>query len=37
VGFQLLGPAHADVRLLEIAHAFQLLTEHHLQTPDIAA
>lgn len=37
VGLQLIGPALADVRLLEIAHAFQLATDHHRQTPDLSA
>jgi aspartyl-tRNA(Asn)/glutamyl-tRNA(Gln) amidotransferase subunit A len=33
VGMQLMGPALSDVRLLEIGHAFQLRTQHHLKTP----
>lgn len=33
LGLQLIGPHLQDVRLLEIAHAFQQLTNHHLQTP----
>lgn len=33
VGVQLIGPSLSDVKLLEIAHAFQQLTDHHLQTP----
>ncbi len=33
VGIQLVGPACSDVRLLEIAHAFQSLTSHHLALP----
>lgn len=37
VGIQLLGPALSDVRLLETAHAFQSLTSHHLQHPDLHA
>ena len=36
VGLQLIGPACSDVRLLEIAHGFQLCTAHHLQTPPFA-
>lgn len=36
-GIQLTGPAFSDVRLLEIAHAFQLATDHHRQTPDLHA
>ena len=35
VGLQLIGPALADVRLLEVAHAFQQTTRHHLQTPPL--
>lgn len=35
VGLQLIGPPLADVQLLEVAHAFQQLTGHHLQTPPI--
>lgn len=33
VGLQLMGPALSEVRLLEIGHAFQWLTNHHLQSP----
>ena len=33
VGVQLIGPSLSDVNLLEIAHAFQQITDHHLQTP----
>ena len=32
-GIQLVGPAFSDVLLLEIAHAFQSITRHHLETP----
>lgn len=35
VGMQLVGPALADVRLLEVGHAFQQLTSHHLQRPPL--
>ncbi len=35
VGIQLVGPALSDVRLLEIGHAFQQLTDHHLQIPPL--
>jgi aspartyl-tRNA(Asn)/glutamyl-tRNA(Gln) amidotransferase subunit A len=35
VGLQLIGPSLADVRLLEIAHAFQQITQHHRQTPNL--
>ena len=34
-GIQLIGPAFSDVMLLETAHAFQLLTTHHLETPPL--
>lgn len=37
VGLQLTGPAYSDVRLLEIAHAFQLATDHHRQVPEFHA
>jgi aspartyl-tRNA(Asn)/glutamyl-tRNA(Gln) amidotransferase subunit A len=33
VGVQLIGPSLSDVNLLETAHAFQQITNHHLQTP----
>jgi aspartyl-tRNA(Asn)/glutamyl-tRNA(Gln) amidotransferase subunit A len=33
VGLQLVGPSLSDVRLLEIAHAFQQVTEYHLLAP----
>ena len=36
VGLQLIGPSLADVRLLEIAHGFQQITDHHRQTPAFA-
>ena len=35
VGIQLIGPAGSDVMLLETAHAFQSLTDHHLATPPL--
>lgn len=35
VGMQLIGPPLSDVRLLEWAHAFQQITDHHLQTPPL--
>jgi aspartyl-tRNA(Asn)/glutamyl-tRNA(Gln) amidotransferase subunit A len=34
-GLQLVGPAHTDVLLLEVAHAFQQLTHHHTQAPSL--
>ncbi|MCE1203886.1 MAG: Asp-tRNA(Asn)/Glu-tRNA(Gln) amidotransferase subunit GatA [Holophagaceae bacterium] len=36
-GIQLIGPAFSDVMLLETAHAYQLLTTHHLETPPLSA
>ena len=33
VGVQLIGPGFADVKLLEVAHAFQQISDHHLRTP----
>lgn len=36
VGLQLIGPALADVRILEVAHAFQQCTDHHLQSPALS-
>jgi len=36
-GIQLIGPALSDVRLLEVAHAFQSVTRHHLETPTLPA
>jgi aspartyl-tRNA(Asn)/glutamyl-tRNA(Gln) amidotransferase subunit A len=35
VGMQLIGPALSDVRLLELGHAFQQLTDHHTRTPNL--
>ncbi len=35
VGLQLIGPALGDVRLLEVGHAFQEITCHHLKHPTI--
>jgi aspartyl-tRNA(Asn)/glutamyl-tRNA(Gln) amidotransferase subunit A len=35
VGLQLIGPSGTDVRLLEVAHAFQQITRHHLQLPPL--
>jgi aspartyl-tRNA(Asn)/glutamyl-tRNA(Gln) amidotransferase subunit A len=35
VGMQLIGPALSDVNLLEWAHAFQQITDHHLRTPPL--
>lgn len=35
VGVQLIGPSLSDVRLLETAHAFQQITNHHLQPPPV--
>jgi len=35
VGMQLIGPPLSDVKLLEWAHAFQQVTDHHLQTPPL--
>jgi aspartyl-tRNA(Asn)/glutamyl-tRNA(Gln) amidotransferase subunit A len=36
VGLQLIGPALSDVHLLEVAHAFQSLTKHHLATSSLS-
>ena len=36
VGLQLIGPSLGDVRLLEVAHAFQQITAHHLNPPPLA-
>jgi Asp-tRNA(Asn)/Glu-tRNA(Gln) amidotransferase A subunit family amidase len=35
VGMQFIGPPLSDVRLLEWAHAFQQLTDHHRKTPPL--
>jgi len=35
VGLQMVGPALSDVRLLEIASAFQEITDHHRRTPPL--
>jgi aspartyl-tRNA(Asn)/glutamyl-tRNA(Gln) amidotransferase subunit A len=35
VGLQLIGPALGDVPLLEVAHAFQQITRHHLAVPPL--
>ncbi len=37
VGLQLIGPALSDVMLLETAHAFQSIIQHHLATPPLPA
>jgi aspartyl-tRNA(Asn)/glutamyl-tRNA(Gln) amidotransferase subunit A len=37
VGMQLIGPPLSDVRLLEWAHAFQSVTDHHRKTPHLDA
>jgi aspartyl-tRNA(Asn)/glutamyl-tRNA(Gln) amidotransferase subunit A len=34
LGLQLIGKPLEDVRLLEVAHAFQQITDHHLKTPE---
>jgi aspartyl-tRNA(Asn)/glutamyl-tRNA(Gln) amidotransferase subunit A len=36
VGIQLIGPVFSDVMLLEVAHAYQTLTQHHLEPPPLA-
>ena len=36
VGLQLIGPSLGDVRLLEVAHAFQQITPHHRNSPPLA-
>jgi len=36
VGLQLVGPALADARLLRVAAAFELETDHHLRLPPLA-
>lgn len=33
VGLQIVGPRHADARVLAAAHAFQQATDHHLRRP----
>ena len=33
VGLQLIGPSRSDVRLLETAHAFQMISRYHLAVP----
>lgn len=33
VGLQLIGPSLSDVPLLELAHAYQLITKHHTEAP----
>ncbi|HNX30082.1 MAG TPA: Asp-tRNA(Asn)/Glu-tRNA(Gln) amidotransferase subunit GatA [Holophaga sp.] len=35
VGMQLIGPPLSDVSLLECAHAFQLVTDHHRRRPPL--
>lgn len=36
VGIQLVGPALSDARLLAWGHAYQHLSDHHLQSPNLA-
>lgn len=35
IGMQLIGPQNEDVKVLEIAHAFQQLTDYHTKMPAI--
>jgi len=35
VGMQLIGPPLSDVKVLEWAHAFQQITDHHRRTPPL--
>jgi len=37
IGLQLMAPHFAEARLLQIAHAYQTATDHHLNTPPICA
>lgn len=37
VGLQLIGPSLSDVKLLEVAHAYQSATNHHLKSPPLSA
>ncbi len=37
VGLQLIGNYFQEARLLNVAHQFQLATDHHLKTPGGAA
>lgn len=33
IGMQLIGPAYSDAKLLQTAHAYQQVSDHHLKTP----
>lgn len=33
IGAQLIGPAHADARLLSVGHAYQQMTDYHTKRP----
>jgi aspartyl-tRNA(Asn)/glutamyl-tRNA(Gln) amidotransferase subunit A len=35
VGLQIVGPRHADARVLAAAHAFEQATDHHLRRPPL--
>lgn len=35
VGAQLIGPQFSDVKLLQVAHAYQMASQHHLSQPNI--
>ena len=37
VGIQLIGNYFQEAKLLNVAHQFQLATDHHLKTPGGAA
>jgi aspartyl-tRNA(Asn)/glutamyl-tRNA(Gln) amidotransferase subunit A len=37
VGMQLIGNYLQEAKLLNVAHQYQLLTDHHLKTPGGAA
>ncbi len=34
VGLQLIGPAFSEAKLLNVAHRYQQVTDHHLQSPN---
>jgi aspartyl-tRNA(Asn)/glutamyl-tRNA(Gln) amidotransferase subunit A len=35
VGLQIVGPRHGDAQVLALAHAFQMATDWHLNTPTL--
>jgi aspartyl-tRNA(Asn)/glutamyl-tRNA(Gln) amidotransferase subunit A len=37
VGLQIIGPPLGEETVLRVAHAFEEVTDHHLEHPDVSA